>query len=425
MSIKSKYARYVKMMRDAGLPEKLIEQTLESLTQIDNLPTAAKNEFVNMVIERYQQTLVNPGESVGVVAAQSIGEPGTQMTLRTFHYVGVKELNVTLGLPRLIEIFDARSKPSTPTMTVPLKDKYAQDVSLAKEVAKNIEEVLLGEVLDKHEIDLTTMDIRLYVNMNQLKQRDISLDTVVNLLKAVRNIEVSVDDPENGIIRITPQFEEFSYSKINMLRNKILGIRLKGIPGIRRAIVKRGKLNEKEEWYIVTEGSNMEAVMKIPGVDAKRVISNDIFEVYRVLGIEAARQVLIQEARKVLEDQGLDVDLRHLMLVADMMTMAGNIRQIGRHGIAKDKSSVLAKAAFEITTKNIYDASTRGDVDKLKGVAENVIVGQLIPYGSGNISVYFDASSIKQSRKQHEKASEKKEVTQSIKEKTDKDNNAK
>jgi DNA-directed RNA polymerase subunit A" len=127
----------------------------------------------------------------------------------------------------------------------------------------------------------------------------------------------------------------------------------------------------------------------------------------------------------VLEDQGLDVDLRHLMLVADMMTMAGNIRQIGRHGIAKDKSSVLAKAAFEITTKNIYDASTRGDVDKLKGVAENVIVGQLIPYGSGNISVYFDASSIKQSRKQHEKASEKKEVTQSIKEKTDKDNNAK
>jgi DNA-directed RNA polymerase subunit A" len=411
------------MMREAGLPEKLIDQAIESLSQIDDLPESAKNEFINMVIERYQQALVDPGESVGVIAAQSIGEPGTQMTLRTFHYVGVKELNVTLGLPRLIEIFDARSKPSTPTMTVPLKDKYAQDLDLAKEVAKNIEEVLLEEVLDRHEIDLTTMEIRLYINLNQLKQRDISLDTVINLLKAVRNVEVEVEDYNTGIVRVIPQFEEFSYAKINMLKNKILGIRLKGIPGIRRAIVKRGKLGDKEEWYIITEGSNMEAVMKVPGVDAKRVISNDIFEVYQVLGIEAARQVLIQEARKVLEEQGLDVDIRHLMLVADMMTMAGNIRQIGRHGIAKDKSSVLAKAAFEITTKNIYDASARGDVDKLKGVAENVIVGQLIPYGSGNISVFFDASSIKSSSKKQVEQTEKKEIT--VKGKADKSSGSK
>ncbi|MGB9728427.1 MAG: DNA-directed RNA polymerase subunit A'' [Thermoprotei archaeon] len=423
MSTKSRYSKYVRMMREAGLPEKLIDQAIESLSQIDDLPESAKNEFINMVIERYQQALVDPGESVGVIAAQSIGEPGTQMTLRTFHYVGVKELNVTLGLPRLIEIFDARSKPSTPTMTVPLKDKYAQDLDLAKEVAKNIEEVLLEEVLDRHEIDLTTMEIRLYINLNQLKQRDISLDTVINLLKAVRNVEVEVEDYNTGIVRVIPQFEEFSYAKINMLKNKILGIRLKGIPGIRRAIVKRGKLGDKEEWYIITEGSNMEAVMKVPGVDAKRVISNDIFEVYQVLGIEAARQVLIQEARKVLEEQGLDVDIRHLMLVADMMTMAGNIRQIGRHGIAKDKSSVLAKAAFEITTKNIYDASARGDVDKLKGVAENVIVGQLIPYGSGNISVFFDASSIKSSSKKQVEQTEKKEIT--VKGKADKSSGSK
>lgn len=423
MSTKSRYSKYIKIMREAGLPEKLIDQALASLSQIDDLPESAKNEFINMVIERYQQTLVDPGENVGVIAAQSIGEPGTQMTLRTFHYVGVKELNVTLGLPRLIEIFDARSKPSTPTMTVPLKDKYAKNVELAKEVAKNIEEVLLEEVLDKHEIDLTTMEIKLYVNLNQLKQRDISLDTVINLLNAVRNIEVEVEDPNAGVIRIIPQFEEFSYAKINMLRNKILGIRLKGIPGIRRAIVKMGKLGDKEEWYIITEGSNMEAVMKVPGVDAKRVISNDIFEVYQVLGIEAARQVLIQEARKVLEEQGLDVDIRHLMLVADMMTMAGNIRQIGRHGIAKDKSSVLAKAAFEITTKNIYDASARGDVDRLKGVAENVIVGQLIPYGSGNISVFFDASSIKTPSKKQVEETTKKEIT--IKGKTDKTSSSK
>ncbi|MEM3833095.1 MAG: DNA-directed RNA polymerase subunit A'' [Thermoprotei archaeon] len=423
MSTKSRYSKYIRMMREADLPEKLINQAIESLSQIDDLPESAKNEFINMVIEKYQQALVDPGESVGVIAAQSIGEPGTQMTLRTFHYVGVKELNVTLGLPRLIEIFDARSKPSTPTMTVPLKDEYAQDLNLAKEVAKNIEEVLLEEILDRHEIDLTTMEIRLYINLNQLKQRDISLDTVINFLKAVRNVEVEVEDYNAGIIRVIPQFEEFSYAKINMLKNKILDIRLKGIPGIRRAIVKRGKLNDKEEWYIITEGSNMEAVMKVPGVDAKRVISNDIFEVYQVLGIEAARQVLIQEARKVLEEQGLEVDMRHLMLVADMMTMAGNIRQIGRHGIAKDKSSVLAKAAFEITTKNIYDASARGDVDKLKGVAENVIVGQLIPYGSGNIGVFFDSSSIKAISKKQTEQTEKKEIT--VKEKADKSSSSK
>lgn len=383
-------------MKKAGLPETLIERVINKLKSTENISKDIANKFVREVIRKYNSALVDPGEYVGVVAAQSIGEPGTQMTLRTFHYVGVRELNVTLGLPRLIELVDARTKPSTPMMTIPLKGEYAKNLELAKKVAAAIEEIVIEDMLSKYEIDIYAMEIMLYFDMDQLKRRELTLEDAVEALKKVRDIEVTVLDSENGVIRITP-LKELDYVKLNMLKNKILTkVRLKGIPKVRRAIVKRGILDPEKglEYYIVTEGSNLREVAKIEGVDPFRIRSNDIFEVYREFGIEAARRVLIDEIMGVLEEQGLNVDIRHILLLADVMTYTGRIKQVGRHGVVKDKPSVLARASFEITTKTLYDASVKGEEDRLLGPGENIIIGQPIPQGTKSMDLYIDIDSI-------------------------------
>jgi len=131
--------------------------------------------------------------------------------------------------------------------------------------------------------------------------------------------------------------------------------------------------------------------LDIEGIDPTRTVTNHIHEIAKTLGIEAARNVIIKEAMGVLEEQGLDVDIRHVMLVADIMTVTGEVRQIGRHGISGEKSSVLARAAFEITVPNIVEASIKGESDPLKGVTENVIVGQSIPIGTGLVDLYMSA----------------------------------
>jgi DNA-directed RNA polymerase beta' subunit len=166
---------------------------------------------------------------------------------------------------------------------------------------------------------------------------------------------------------------------------KIAKLDLKGASGIRRVLV----AEESGEWVIRTDGSNLSKVLETKGVDPTRSWTNHFHEITKTLGVEAARNSLIKEAVGVLEEQGLDVDIRHIMLVADIMTATGEVRQIGRHGISGSKSSVLARAAFEITVPNIVDASIKGEADPLLGVTENVIVGQSIPIGTGLVNLYM------------------------------------
>ena len=160
---------------------------------------------------------------------------------------------------------------------------------------------------------------------------------------------------------------------------------VKGVSGIMRTVIRRNAMTK--EWIIYTQGSNLVGVLTTPGVDATRTTTNSVQEISEVLGIEAARSAIIYEAMQVLEEQGLDVDIRHIMLVSDLMTSKGVLRQIGRHGISGQKASVLARASFEVTVKHILSASIRGERDHLKGIAENVIVGQMIPLGTGTVNL--------------------------------------
>ncbi|MDH5811568.1 MAG: DNA-directed RNA polymerase subunit A'' [Candidatus Methanomethylicaceae archaeon] len=361
------------------LPESLITELREKLYKLE-LNEEQMRKIVEEVNKAYIRALVEPGEAAGTVAAQSVGEPGTQMTLRTFHYAGVRELNVTLGLPRLIEIVDARRTPSTPTMTIRLDDEHKYSLEKAKEVASRIERIAIENIAKSIEYDMVNSSFIIEIDEEIAQDKGIELEYVARALERLKvgNVEI-----EGNNIIITPTTT--SPDKIKRLRERILDLRLKGIKGIKRVLVQK----EGDEYVLHTDGSNLSAVLQVKGIDPHKVYTNNISEIAEVLGIEAARSAIIKEAFQVLDQQGLDVDMRHVILIADLMTCTGKIRQIGRHGVSGEKSSVLARAAFEVTVKHLLDAASHGEEDALEGVTENVIVGQSIPLGTGVVELFM------------------------------------
>ena len=361
------------------LPESLINELREKLYKVD-LNEEQMRKVVKEVNRAYIRALVEPGEAAGTVAAQSVGEPGTQMTLRTFHYAGVRELNVTLGLPRLIEIVDARRTPSTPTMTIRLDEDHKYSLEKAKEVASRIERIAIENIAKSIEYDMVNSSFIIEIDEEIAQDKGIELEYVARALERLKVGKVEIEG--NNII-ITPTAT--SPEKIKRLRERILDLRLKGIKGIKRVLVQK----EGDEYVLHTDGSNLSAVLQVKGIDPHKVYTNNISEIAEVLGIEAARSAIIKEAFQVLDQQGLDVDMRHVILIADLMTCTGKIRQIGRHGVSGEKSSVLARAAFEVTVKHLLDAASHGEEDALEGVTENVIVGQSIPLGTGVVELFM------------------------------------
>ena len=354
-----------------------IKEAIEGGLKGATVSSEQLEEIISQVSSDYEHSRVESCEAVGVVAAQSIGEPGTQMTMRTFHYAGVAEINVTLGLPRLIEIVDARKIPSTPTMTIRLNQDYAHDRDLAREVAWAIESTSILH-LGSIATDLAEMNVFIELNSSALEQRKITAEEVAGRLKEETGL--SVDQKENLLVMVP---KEPSYRELLQLVEKIKRISLKGVEGIKRVVIRK----EGDEYVLYTEGSSIKKVMQFDGVDPTRIKTNNISEIGEVLGIEAARNAIINEATDTLREQGLSVDVRHIMLVADIMTVDGELKQIGRHGVSGEKASVLARAAFEVTVNHILDAAIRGDIDDLRGVTENVIVGQPIQLGTGDVTL--------------------------------------
>ena len=332
-------------------------------------------------LELYDKSRVEPGQAVGIVTAQSIGEPGTQMTLRTFHTAGIAEKNVTLGLPRIIELVDARKKPATPAMDIYLDKKIKASRESAISVARNILETSIRDLVIDVETDHST-EIILEFDSERLRSRNCTMDDVISVLEPNKKFtQKAVKD--NVIITLV---EESDSITVNTLLNKIRKTIVKGVPEIARVTLKE----ENGEWVIQTTGSNLLKVLEVEGIDKFNVRTNNIFEIGITLGIEAARNSLISELKATLENQGLEVDIRYLMLVADLMCHKGHLQQIGRHGIAGSKDSVLARAAFEITVPTIARAAKEGEIEELKGITENVIVGSQIPIGSGTVDIYMN-----------------------------------
>ena len=378
-----------KLMKNQYLPISIIDGIIEQAAPDKKIQGKLKN-IIEKSLQEYAKNLIDPTEACGMISAQSIGEPGTQMTMRTFHYAGVAEINVTLGLPRLIEIVDARSSPSTPMMNIYLRDEYRVNPDLAKEIANKIEITRLTDVADI-EMDLVNIFISIKPNKKTMEKKGITLEDLLERIQSVRKLSAKIEK-EN--IKVT--LDEPGYKVLQNTNETLKNLKIKGIDGIKRVIIRK----EPNEGYVIySEGSNLKEVLDIEGVDPYRTTTNDIHAIARELGIEAARNMIIQEAYSTLSEQGLNVDLRHIMLVADVMTADGTVRAIGRHGVSGEKSSVLSRAAFEITVNHLLLASQRGESDELNGVAENIIVGQPVNLGTGAIELVMNTKKPKQKGK--------------------------
>jgi DNA-directed RNA polymerase subunit A" len=364
------------------LPPKLIGEIAKRVMETRmSRPTLKK--VLKAVEERFNCHRMDPHESIGIVSAQSIGEPGTQMTMRTFHYAGVAEISVTLGLPRLIEIVDARREPSTPTMTIYLKDGVKADQAAVRRLGTQIEATRLNDVATV-EADITSMQIVVRPNDDKMGRKHTTIDDIVSALKDDRRVRGEVEKEGKTVV---VRCDDPSFKKLQQLIETVSDCKIKGIDRIKRCVIKQ--MPSENGFVIYTEGSNLAEVLEMPEVDSKRTTTNNIVEISTVLGVEAARSSIINEASRTLEEQGLTVDIRHIMLVADMMTNDGDVKAIGRHGISGRKSSVLARAAFEITSTHLLRAGTTGETDGLSGVAENIIVGQPVTVGTGAVDLIY------------------------------------
>ena len=418
-------SKMVQILRDVDSESELYSQLTDAAVKLNvSMSPRITNDLVNALIARGETKLtpakakkvvssandhlkgsrVDPHEAVGITTAQSIGEPGTQMTMRTFHYAGVATVNVTQGLPRIIEIVDARKVPKTPTMRIYLDENNAKgkplrtNQKLVQEIAAGLETTTTRDIANI-DVDITQRHIILSLNNANLRVKKMTGAEVRDKLSRALRLFVQADnDDKPKTLKIIPgvaKEEELAtlatdpptYTALLQLEEKIKKLRLKGLPDIMRANVQGP--NDKGEYYISTIGSNLSKVSEYAGVDRSRTYTNNITEIHDYLGIEAARQAIINEMLLTLEGAGLDVDVRHLLMVSDVMTSEGEVRAIGRHGVSGTKHSILARSAFEVTVTHLLRAGIIGERDELRGVTENIIVGQPVALGTGSVDLFY------------------------------------
>ncbi|MBI3622579.1 DNA-directed RNA polymerase subunit A' [Candidatus Pacearchaeota archaeon] len=324
------------------------------------------------VSKAYLDEKIEPGEAIGIITAQSFGEPSTQMVLRTFHFAGVSEMQVTQGLPRLIEIFDARKKPSSPKMEIYLDKDYNNEKD-ARVFAEKIKEVTVKEIASEINLDFSDKRVEIKVDKNGIKRSHVSIKTVVDRLN-----ELGYKAKEKNESIVLNAGEE-SFKDIYHLKEKLKETAVAGIKGIKQILIAKRDAN----YVIITLGTNLKGVLELKEVNPNKTVSNDLHEVSEVFGVEAARQLIINEIKEVINPQGLDINERHLKLVSDTMTNTGEVKGVTRIGIIAQKSSILARATFETPIKQFVNATIKGSKDKLTSVIENIILNQPVPIGTG------------------------------------------
>ncbi len=305
----------------------------------------------------------------------------THNTMRSYTMASQSDRlsKVTQGLPRLIEIFDAR-KTFEKNMMIYLKPEY-NSKDKTREIANIIKETKVSDIISSDSIDL--IDLKIELDLEKVKYKD---ELKYVLEKYIKDSEISFNGNK---VYIKPSKNDVK--NLRKIKNKILKLRIDGVKGIDNVVV----VKEGENWIIQTSGTNLKKVLKMDEVDASKTITNDVFQVYETLGIEAARNVILKEAKNTLDEQGLDVDVRHLMLLADMMTFDGEVRDIGRYGVSGKKASVLARANFEETKKHLVNASFYGETDHFRGIIENILIGQVAPVGTGMVNLTVDVEKMK------------------------------
>jgi len=332
--------------------------------------------------------LMAAGEAVGTLAAQSIGEPSTQMMLKAFHSAGISSVITTRGLPRVIELIDARKRPRNPGMIIRLEKKIEKDYEKVREIWRKLEDVKLSALMVNFDENLRSGTLTIHLDPERLTLYELTGRTIA--AKLGKREDITTEQSEKDIVVKIKKKEGVKATRtifVNVLNYSIIGI-----PGINKAIIQQ---SEDGTFYITTSGSNIAEVMKIDGVEKDNIYCNDPFEAMKNYGVEAARNTIAHELLATIKEEGLTVSYRHIGLVADAMTLTGEIKSAGRHGIAGTKESVLARAAYEETVKHFINAGVFGETDRLTGVAENILIGKQIGVGTGRIRLGVRKEDIK------------------------------
>ena len=370
--------------KEMKLPEGVIQQ-FDEYCKKRNLTGKEKEKKLDFLTKLIETMKYEPGEAVGVIAAQSISEPATQMTMRSYTLASQSDRmsKVTQGLPRLIEIFDTR-KTFEKTMMIYLLDKYNSKEGASK-IASMIQNANVLNLVDNDSINLVTMQIEL--TFSNKSDRDMVKEV---LTKYIKNSVISLKDDK---VIIKP--DDDGIENLRKVLKKVLAYHVSGVKDIHSVIV----IKDGEDWVIQTSGSNLKGVLELDGVDVERTYCNDPHQVAEVLGIDAARNLIINESKKTLGEQGLEIDSRHLVILADIMTVNGLPRAIGRYGVSGQKNSVLARANFEETKKHLVNATFLGEKDMLRSVVENIMIGQVAPFGTGLVDLSVDMDKLKENLK--------------------------
>lgn len=320
----------------------------------------------------HKKEQLDAGEAIGVITSQSFGEPSTQMVLRTFHFAGVTEMQVTQGLPRLIEIFDARKNPSSPKMEIYLKKEYNNEKSSVS-FAERIKEVTVKDIASEIDLDFSNKKIEIKLDREGMRSSHINSKKIVEKLK---DAGYTVREGKESVF---VDASELGFKEIYQLKEKLKKTIISGIKGIKQILI----VKKDKDYVIMTLGTSLKNLLGMKEVDGERLMSNDLHEVAKIFGIEAARQLIINEIYEVLKTQGLNIDERHLKLIADAMTNTGEVKGVTRMGIIAQKSSILARATFETPIKQFINSSIKGTKDNLTSVVENIILNQPVPVGTG------------------------------------------
>ena len=446
----------------------LIRATLASKRVLGEhrLSPQAFDWLLGEIQERFLQHRVCAGEVVGALAAQSVGEPATQMTLNTFHYAGVSsKSNVTRGVPRLKEIINVSKKPKTPSLTVFLKEKYQNDSEAAKSVQSLLEHTTLHHVTERteiwydpimpsdaekativpededfvrayyeipdEEVDTSRISpwlLRIELDREAMSDKDLTMEGITSKMLQMYGADVlhvicNDDNADQLVMRVRlisdgpvnkgaeaggdGGDDEEDYMFLKRFEASMLSqLTLRGVEGVTRVFMREPKRETTDretgacktvtEWVLDTEGVNLMAVMCADKkIDPTRCQSNDIVETIRILGVEAVRQSLLGELRSVIEFDGSYVNYRHLAILCDIMTFRGHLLAITRHGINRVDSGALMRCSFEETVDVLMEAAMYSETDKVRGVSENIMLGQLAPLGTGEFELYLNEGMLK------------------------------
>mmetsp|Transcript_151744 Transcript_151744/g.263752 ORF Transcript_151744/g.263752 Transcript_151744/m.263752 type:complete len:1553 (+) Transcript_151744:163-4821(+) len=398
-----------KARANSAVEDSAEREAMLSLADAGMCPTQYELEaFVNRCAIKYVQAQLMPGEAVGAVAAQSIGEPATQMTLKTFHFAGVASMNVTLGVPRIKEIINAAKSISTPIITCHLNERYSEVT--ARIIQGRIQATKLGDVTLYYKevydpalgsfisvkIDLDTIrKLQLELVMEDIKEALMKPKNVSGIRLGVKDVVIVKKDK----LRVYPPQRHATgnagrmlYFHLQALKSALPHVVIKGLPSAKRAVINKDE-DKKEKvlkYHLLVEGYGLRDVMNIPGIEANHTKSNHVMEVEKVLGIEAARATIMKEIDMTMGSHGISVDARHIQMLGDCMTYRGQVLGINRYGIARMRTSALYLASFERTNDHIFDAAVHQRSDPVTGVSECIILGTTVKLGTGLFKLLYD-----------------------------------